>query len=338
MKRQPSMSRDILLVTGGAGFIGSNIARAAAEDGYRVVVADWLEDGPKWRNISDIPLHDVIRPEVVNSFVEKEGGRLAAVVHMGAVSATTERDADKIVARNIRATLDLWDLATRKGLGFIYASSAATYGDGAAGFTDDESTAGLALLAPLNPYGWSKLFVDRRVMADVEAGGPRPPQFAGLRFFNVYGPGEDHKGDMRSVVHKIYPAAARGESVTLFKSHNPEFTDGGQLRDFIHVSDCVEVVRWLLENPDVSGIFNVGTGKARSFADLARAVFAALGAAPQITYVDMPESLQKAYQYFTEADVTKLRAAGYKRPFLSLETGVESYVTDYLKGRVESAG
>lgn len=337
MKRQPSMSRDILLVTGGAGFIGSNIARAAAEDGYRVVVADWLEDGPKWRNISDIALHDVIRPEMVNSFVEKEGGRLAAVVHMGAVSATTERDADKIVTRNIRASLDLWELTARKGLGFIYASSAATYGDGTVGFTDDESTEGLALLAPLNPYGWSKLFVDRRIMADVEAGAARPPQFAGLRFFNVYGPGEDHKGDMRSVVHKIYPAAARGESVTLFKSHNPEFTDGGQLRDFIHVSDCVEVVRWLLENPDVSGIFNVGTGKARSFADLARAVFSALGAEPQITYVDMPESLQKAYQYFTEADVTKLRAAGYKRPFLSLESGVESYVNEYLKDRIDSA-
>ncbi|MDQ0506024.1 ADP-L-glycero-D-manno-heptose 6-epimerase [Xanthobacter agilis] len=338
MKRQVAMSRDILLVTGGAGFIGSNIARAAAEDGYRVVVADWLEDGPKWRNISDIALHDVIRPERVNDFVEKEGGRLAAVVHMGAVSATTERDADKIVARNIRASLDLWDLCGRKSLGFIYASSAATYGDGTAGFTDDESTQGLSLLAPLNPYGWSKLFVDRRIMADVENDASRPPQFAGLRFFNVYGPGEAHKGDMRSVVHKIYPAAAQGESVTLFKSHNPEFADGGQLRDFIHVSDCVDVVRWLLENPDVSGIFNVGTGKARSFADLARAVFAALGQAPRITYVDMPESLQKAYQYFTEADVTKLRAAGYKRPFLSLESGVESYVNEYLKGRDEGIG
>ncbi|WP_234050805.1 MULTISPECIES: ADP-glyceromanno-heptose 6-epimerase [unclassified Xanthobacter] len=325
----------MLLVTGGAGFIGSNIARAAADDGYRVVVADWLEDGPKWRNISDIALHDVIRPETVNAFVEREGGRLAAVVHMGAVSATTERDADKIVTRNIRASLDLWDLCTRKGLGFIYASSAATYGDGAMGFTDDESTQGLSLLSPLNPYGWSKLFVDRRVMADVEADGPRPPQFAGLRFFNVYGPGEAHKGDMRSVVHKIYPAALRGESVTLFKSHNPEFADGGQLRDFIHVSDCVEVVRWLLENPDVSGIFNVGTGKARSFADLARAVFTALGQEPRVTYVDMPESLQRAYQYFTEADVTKLRAAGYKRPFLSLESGVDSYVNEYLRGRDE---
>ncbi len=326
-----ALGRDILLVTGGAGFIGSNIARAATEDGYRVVVADWLEDGPKWRNIADIPLHDVIRPEETNRFVAREGGRLAGIVHMGAISATTERDGDKIVTRNIRSTLDLWELATHKSLPFIYASSAATYGDGSEGFTDDESLPGLGLLAPLNPYGWSKLFVDRRIMADVEGGAPRPPQFAGLRFFNVYGPGEDHKGDMRSVVHKIYPAAAAGEKVTLFKSHHPEYGDGGQLRDFIHVSDCVEVVRWLLENRSVSGIFNVGTGKARSFADLAGAVFTALGQEPLISYVDMPEHLQKAYQYFTEADVTKLRAAGYKRPFMSLEEGVAAYVSEHLK-------
>ena len=240
MTRSVALSRDLLLVTGGAGFIGSNIARAAAEDGYRVVVADWLEDGPKWRNIADIRLHDVIRPETVNAFVEKEGGRLAAVVHMGAISATTERDADRIVARNIRATLDLWEICARKALGLIYASSAATYGDGGSGFVDSEEGADLAALAPLNPYGWSKLFVDRRIMADVSEGRARPPQFAGLRFFNVYGPGEAHKGDMRSVVHKIYPQAEAGESVTLFKSHDPRYADGGQLRDFVYVADCVE--------------------------------------------------------------------------------------------------
>ncbi|MFS8038247.1 ADP-glyceromanno-heptose 6-epimerase [Xanthobacter sp. AM11] len=337
MTQPAAMSRDLLLVTGGAGFIGSNIARAAAEDGYRVVVADWLEDGPKWRNIADIALHDVIRPEAINSFVAQEGGRLAAVVHMGAISATTERDADKIVTRNIRATLDLWELCARKALGFVYASSAATYGDGTSGFSDSEDAAALAGLAPLNPYGWSKAFVDRRIMADVAEGRPRPPQFAGLRFFNVYGPGEGHKGDMRSVVHKIYPAAAAGESVTLFKSHDPRYADGGQLRDFVYVGDCVEVVRWLLESPDVSGIFNVGTGQARSFADLATAVFAALGAEPNITYVDMPESLRKAYQYFTQADMAKLRAAGFRRPFTSLEDGVAAYVNGHLKPRNASA-
>lgn len=328
--------RDLMLVTGGAGFIGSNIARALAADGRRVVVADWLEDGPKWRNIADIPLYDVIRPEAVESFVTREGGRLGGIVHMGAISATTERDGDKIVARNIRATLDLWSQCAVKGLPFIFASSGATYGDGSEGFADADDDGALSRLAPLNPYGWSKLFVDRRIMADVRAGRPCPPQYAGLRFFNVYGPGEAHKGDMRSVVHKIHPAAAAGESVTLFKSHNPAYGDGGQLRDFIHVRDCVGVVQWLLENPQVSGIFNVGTGQARSFADLAKAVFAALGREPRITYVDMPEHLRGAYQYFTQAEMGKLRAAGYTAPFTSLEEGVASYVTGHLSGRNEA--
>lgn len=327
------ISRDTVLVTGGAGFIGSNIARACAADGLRVVVADWLEDGPKWRNISDILLDDVIRPEAALSFLDCEAGRVRAVVHMGAISATTERDGDKIIARNVRPTLDLWEICARKRLPFIYASSGATYGDGTLGFRDDESLSALLQLAPLNAYGWSKLMADRRFLADVAAGRPRPPQWAGLRFFNVYGPGEAHKADMRSVIHKIYPTAAGGEAVTLFKSHDPGYEDGGQLRDFIYVGDCVAVVRWLLETPSASGIFNVGTGEARSFADLARAVFAAAGKEPKIEYVDMPEAIRGAYQYFTQADVSKLRAAGFSKPFTSLEEGVELYVTQHLRGR-----
>ncbi len=326
-------SRDTILVTGGAGFIGSNIARACAADGFRVVVADWLEDGPKWRNISDIPLDDVIRPEAVLSFLEREAGRVGAVVHMGAISATTERDGDKIIARNVRPTLDLWDLCARKGLRFLYASSAATYGDGSNGFRDEETISDLLDLAPLNAYGWSKLMADRRFLADIQAGRLHPPQWAGLRFFNVYGPGETHKGDMRSVIHKIYPTAAAGEAVTLFKSHDPGYEDGGQLRDFVYVADCVAVIRWLLETPSVSGLFNIGTGEARSFADLARAVFAAAGKEPRIDYVDMPETIRSAYQYFTQADMTKLRAAGFSQPFTSLEEGVRQYVTGHLRGR-----
>lgn len=333
MIRTARSARDTILVTGGAGFIGSNIARAFAADGWRVVVADWLEDGPKWLNLRDILLDDVIRPEAVPAFVEREGGRLHAIVHMGAISATTERDGDKIVARNIRPTLDLWDQCARKGIRFLYASSAATYGDGTDGFRDEEGAAALDRLAPLNAYGWSKLMADRRFAADVAAGRPVPPQWAGLRFFNVYGPGEAHKGDMRSVIHKIYPTAAAGEPVTLFKSHDPGYEDGGQLRDFVYVGDCVAVVRWLVETPTASGIFNVGTGQARSFADLAKAVFAAAGRDPRITYVDMPVSIRDAYQYFTEADVSKLRAAGFTRPFTSLEEGVRIYVTEHLRGR-----
>lgn len=328
-----ALTRDTILVTGGAGFIGSNIARAFASEGWRVVVADWMGDGLKWRNIADIALEDVIRPETVLDVLEREAGRIRLVVHMGAISATTERDVDKIVACNIRPSLDLWDLCARKGLRFIYASSAATYGDGVQGFKDDESPTALAALAPLNAYGWSKLMVDRRVIADLRSGRPHPPQWAGLRFFNVYGPREDHKGDMRSVINKIYPMASAGRAVTLFKSHVPQYEDGGQLRDFIYVGDCVAVVRWLLETPTVSGLFNVGTGQARSFADLARAVFAACGQPAQIDYVDIPQAIRDAYQYYTQADMTRLRAAGFTHPFTSLEEGVERYVREALRAR-----
>ena len=318
--------RDTILVTGGAGFIGSNIARALASEGWRIVVADWFGTGAKWKNLAGVLLDDVLRPEAALGWLEVHHRRVEAVVHMGAISATTEADVDLIVDRNIRATLDLWDASARHGVRMIYASSAATYGDGSAGFVDDNAADALARLRPLNAYGWSKLAADRRFIADVDAGRPRPPQWAGLRFFNVYGPNEAHKDDMRSVINKIHPLAKSGETVTLFRSHDPDYEDGGQLRDFIHVDDCVAVMRWLVATPSVSGIFNVGTGKARSFADLARAVFAALGKTPDITYVDMPEKIRKQYQYFTEADMTRLRTAGYAGEFLTLEDGIARYV------------
>ena len=322
--------RDTILVTGGAGFIGSNMARALAADGWRVVVADWFGTGRKWLNLADVLLDDVIRPEATLDWLGQNHRRVEAIVHMGAISATTEQDVDLIVERNIRATLDLWALATAREIRLIYASSAATYGDGKDGFVDSEDPDHLASLRPLNAYGWSKLAVDRRIIADVRAGRATPPQWAGLKFFNVYGPFEAHKDDMRSVIHKIYPTAAAGEAVTLFRSHDPNYEDGGQLRDFVHVADCVDVMRWLIASPGVSGIFNVGTGKARSFADLARAVFAAAGQEARIDYVDMPERIRNAYQYFTEADVSKLRRAGYNADFRSLEDGIGSYVGDYL--------
>lgn len=323
--------RDTILVTGGAGFIGSNIARALAGDGWRIVVADWLGTGTKWKNLAGVLLDDVLRPEAALAWLEAHHARVEAVVHMGAISATTEPDVDLIVERNIRATLDLWSACARHAVRLVYASSAATYGDGSVGFADDNSAAHLGKLRPLNAYGWSKLVVDRRVVDDVTHGRPTPPQWAGLRFFNVYGPNEAHKDDMRSVIHKIYPLASAGETVTLFRSHDPNYEDGGQLRDFIHVDDCVAVVRFLVGDPAVSGIFNVGTGTARSFADLARAVFAALGREPKIAYVDMPERIRKGYQYFTQSDQARLRDAGYEGQFLSLEEGVARYVQALVK-------
>jgi ADP-L-glycero-D-manno-heptose 6-epimerase len=317
---------DLILVTGAAGFIGSNVARMLAKEGRRVVVSDWFGDGGKWLNLRHVALHDVIRPEATLAWLEAHQDRVSAIIHMGAISTTTEADVDLIVERNIRSTLDLWAWSARRQARFIYASSAATYGDGAQGFKDDDNPEALARLTPLNPYGWSKHVADRRIVDDARRGEPTPRGWAGLKFFNVYGPGEAHKADMRSVVHQIYPAASRGETVSLFKSDNPAYADGGQLRDFIHVADCCAVIRNMLAAPTLQGLYNVGTGQARSFADLARAVFAAVDRPCAIGYRAMPDSLSGRYQYFTQADTAKLRAAGLAPDFRSLEEGVADYV------------
>ena len=325
----------LILVTGAAGFIGSNVARRLAQRGAQVVACDWFGEGGKWTNLRDVQLYDVIRPEVVLDWLRALPAPPAAIVHMGAVSATTEADVDLIVARNIRATLDLWAYAAEHAVRFVYASSAATYGDGSQGFVDDDSPEALARLRPLNAYGWSKHVVDRRVVDDWRRGRPTPAGWAGLKFFNVYGPGEAHKAQMRSVVHQIYPAARRGEPVSLFKSDHPDYADGGQLRDFIYVADCCAVVERMLQADRLAGLYNVGTGEARGFADLARAVFSAVGQPPNIRYKDMPAELKGRYQYFTQADTAKLKAAGLAPTFHSLEDGVTAYVHEGLEAEVE---
>jgi ADP-L-glycero-D-manno-heptose 6-epimerase len=317
---------DIIVVTGGAGFIGSHIVRDLAEAGSRVVISDLLRTGEKWRNLAGAQLHDVLRPDMLPQWLSRHGDEVAAIVHMAAISSTTETDVDRFVANNIRLTLDLWEWCAANSTPLIYASSAATYGDGGAGFSDDETPAALAALRPLNAYGWSKQVVDRRIVDDIFHGRPRPPQWAGLKFFNVYGQNETHKGDMQSVVSKIYPLVKAGETVQLFKSHHPRYCDGGQLRDFVYVKDCAATVRWLLQNPMVNGLFNVGTGVARSFLDLVNAVSAAVGRVPDIRFIDTPAELRDKYQYFTQAEMTKLRAAGFAHRFYSLEDGIRDYV------------
>lgn len=320
----------MILVTGGAGFIGSNIVAALAEQGREVVVCDWLRQDERWRNIAKHAVADVILPSALPQWLERTGTAVEAIIHMGAISATTETDVDAIVANNIRLTLDLWEWCTRLGVPLIFASSAATYGDGEQGFDDDGSLDALATLRPLNAYGWSKHLVDRRIAALLARGEPHPPQWAGLKFFNVYGPNEYHKGSMKSVVAQSCATVAAGEPLRLFRSYRPDYADGGQLRDFVYVRDCVDVILWLLDNRHVSGLFNLGTGQARSWLDLARSLFAALDRPERVEFIPMPDQLQAKYQYFTEARMDRLRAAGYDRPFHSLEDGVHDYVRTYL--------
>lgn len=321
----------MLIVTGGAGFIGSNIVAALEDRGEtEIVVVDRLRDGIKWKNIAKRNLRDIVHPDDLPAFLEKHSGDVEAIFHMGAISATTETDADKILNNNLKLTTWLWEWCSRHSARLIYASSAATYGDGKQGFDDSFDADDLAKLAPLNAYGWSKHATDRRFRRILDQNGFRPKQWAGLKFFNVYGPNEYHKGGMRSVVSQMFDKLSAGETATLFKSHHPDYEDGGQLRDFVWVGDVVNIIMWLYDNPEVSDLFNIGTGKARSFKDLALAVFSAMGKEPVINYIPTPEAIRDKYQYFTEANMTKLRKAGYAAEMTSLEEGVRLYIQDYL--------
>lgn len=321
----------MIVVTGGAGFIGSNLVAGLERAGARdIAVIDWLGDEDKWRNLARREIAALVAPEDSFEFLGRHAGDIDTVFHMGAVTSTTETDADLIVQTNLALPLRLWEWCAKHDARFIYASSAATYGDGTQGFDDDGSIEALAKLKPLNPYGWSKHAFDRRVARLVASNAPRPKQWAGLKFFNVYGPNEYHKGAMKSVAAQIFPAVEAGDPAILFRSHHPDYPDGGQKRDFVWVGDCVDVMLWLYDRPAVNGLFNMGTGQARSFADLATAAFRALGMEPAIDYVDTPEEIRDRYQYFTEAKMDRLRAAGYAAPFTALEDGIARYVRDYL--------
>ncbi len=321
----------MIVITGGAGFIGSNLAAALAERGAEdLVICDRLGGADKWRNLAKHNIAETVIPEELADFLDAQGAAVETIFHLGAISSTTETDAGLLKAENLDTSLKLWRWCAAHDARLIYASSAATYGDGARGFDDDGAPEALAKLRPLNLYGKSKHLFDRRVARFVADGAPRPRQWAGLKFFNVYGPNEYHKGAMQSIVAKNYAKAAKGETVTLFKSHHPDYADGGQLRDFVSVVDCVSVMLWLYDNSHVTGLFNLGTGKARSFADLIAALFTALGREAAIDYVDTPLEIRDNYQYFTQAEMSRLRAAGYHAPFLSLEDGVADYVNNYL--------
>ena len=319
----------MLLVTGGAGFIGSNVVASLNEAGRSdIAVNDHLGTDDKWRNLSKRQLADVVAPAELFDWLDNR--KLDAVIHLGAISDTKAADADLVIETNFRLSLRLLDWCTSTRTRFIYASSAATYGDGAEGFDDDASPDALKRLRPLNLYGWSKYLFDFVVAERSAKGEALPPQWAGLKFFNVFGPNEYHKGDMMSLVAKRFDDAKAGRTVHLFKSDRDGIADGDQKRDFIYVDDAVAVVRWLVETPTVSGLFNVGTGTARSFRDLVAAMFRAVGREPDIEYIDMPSAIRDRYQYFTESKVEKLRRAGYNGGWTQLEEAVGLYVSRFL--------
>ncbi len=295
-----------------------------------MVIADWLGQAGKWRNLRAHPPLQVISPDALLAFLESAPS-LTAIVHLGAISETTAIDGDLVWQRNVALSQALWRWCAKHGVRFIYASSAATYGDGSSGFDDEFSTAALRRLRPLNLYGWSKHAFDLWVAAQIESGAPAPPAWAGVKFFNVYGPNEYHKGNMISVVKVKQDEVAAGGPARLFRSTEPGLADGAQARDFIWIGDVVAALRFMLAAPALHGLFNLGTGQARSYADLARAVCAANGVPERIEYIDMPEHLRGQYQSFTQAPVARLRAAGFNQEFTTLEDGVAAYINDYLR-------
>lgn len=317
----------MILVTGGAGFIGSILHAALHRRGRETVVVDRLGTEGKWRNLRHHPPARLLPPDRIDDFLAGNPP-LEMIFHLGAISETTATNGDLTWATNVELSLRLWHWCAGRGVRFVHASSAATYGDGSVGFADGLDD--LARLRPLNVYGWTKHAFDLAVARIVAGGGARPPQWAGLKFFNVYGPNEYHKGPMISVVKVKYDEVAAGRAPRLFRSDRPDIADGQQRRDFIWVDDVVDVMLWLLDTPAVSGLFNLGTGRARSYLDLAHAVCDAAGAERRVEFIDMPAKLRGQYQSFTEAPMERLRAAGYAAPFTSLEEGVRRYVQDHL--------
>jgi ADP-L-glycero-D-manno-heptose 6-epimerase len=321
----------MIVITGGAGFIGSCLAAHLEKAGLSpLIISDRLDTGAKWRNLAKRTLYDFLTPEQLFPFLDANEKEIEAIFHMGAISSTTETDADLILANNFRLSKDLFIWCAEKRKRLIYASSAATYGNGEHGFDDREDLGHLKKLMPLNPYGWSKHLFDQFIAETREEGRKFPSQCVGLKFFNVYGPNEYHKEGQRSVVHQVFGAAQADKSFSLFKSHNPKYADGGQLRDFVWVMDVVRVMEWLFNHPRVNGLYNIGSGKARSFLDLANTVYTASGKQPMISFRDTPEDIRAHYQYFTEGRMEKLRKVGYDKPFTPLEEGISSYVKDYL--------
>ncbi|MGD0274670.1 MAG: ADP-glyceromanno-heptose 6-epimerase [Syntrophales bacterium] len=317
----------MIVVTGGAGFIGSAFVWKLNASGMDdIMIVDCLGETDKWKNLVNLRWADYTHKESFLKMIleDRVPFEVSSIVHMGACSSTTERDADYLMENNYRYSVHMATWALRHDVRFVYASSAATYGDGLKGFSDDHAL--IPKLHPINMYGYSKQVFDLWVFRN-----RLENKIAGIKFFNVFGPNEYHKGEMRSVIHKAYHQILETGQVRLFKSHHSDYGDGGQMRDFVYIKDCVEVMNWLLNHPEASGIFNLGTGKARTWNDLIHAVFSAMGRKPAIEYIDMPPEIRSQYQYFTEAEMGKLRSSGCPDRFQSLEETVRDYIVNHLQ-------
>lgn len=315
----------MLVVTGAAGFIGSCLISKLNEMGYNnLILVDDFSKSEKHQNFSGKQFVEKIERSVFINWFKSNAEKVTYVFHIGARTDTTEFNVDIFNELNLNYSKDIWNICTENKIGLVYASSAATYGLGEQGYKDDESK--INLLKPLNPYGDSKNDFDKWVLTQTKT----PPHWYGLKFFNVYGPNEYHKGRMASVIFHSFNQINANGNVKLFRSHNPNYKDGGQLRDFVYVKDVVSVITFLFSKKPKSGIYNLGSGKARSFYDLASATFKALGKPIDITFIDTPIDIRDKYQYFTEADMSKLIHVGYDKKFTTLEEGVEDYVKNYL--------
>lgn len=318
----------MIIITGAAGFIGSIFVKTLNDRGYQdLVLVDDFSREDKKANWAGLQHSQRIPRNELQDWIKNQAERVQAIVHLGARTDTTEQDWSIFETLNLSYSKMLWQIAVEYQIPFIYASSAATYGDGGLGFDDNEEK--IPALKPLNPYGKSKHLFDEWVLSQAQ----KPFFWAGLKFFNVYGPHESHKGRMASVVYHAFTQIQKTSKMKLFRSHHPDYENGMQLRDFVYVKDVAAVLVWLLEERTRSGIYNLGTGQARPFLDLVHAVFQAMNINTDIEFIDIPSDIRNAYQYFTEAKMEKLRSAGYSLPFTSLESGIHDYVKNYLNSK-----
>lgn len=316
----------MIVVTGAAGFIGSCLIKRLNADNFNMIIAvDKFDNEAKNRNLESARIQERVDRDTFFEWLDKNNELVEFIFHIGARTDTTEFNKSIFDALNVSYSQEIWKRCVAYQIPLVYASSAATYGLGELGFKDDESK--MKKLKPLNPYGWSKLEFDIWALEQKE----KPFFWAGLKFFNVYGPNEYHKGRMASVIWHAFNQIQATGKMKLFRSHNPEYKDGGQLRDFIYVKDLVEVCMFLMQHRKNSGIYNLGTGNARTFLDLTMATFKAMGTKEEISFIDTPADIRDKYQYFTEADMSKLKKIGYSKPFSSLEEGVKDYVSNYLQ-------